>query len=295
MQISENFYNVEERKIEKMTVGVVGIGLIGGSLAKAYKKNGQWSVLGFDANPTVLKLAEMAHDLDGELNEKTIAQCDLIYIALYPKAAVEYLRKMSPFISKKTMVIDCCGTKKDICKAGFALAEKFGFTFVGGHPMAGRHQSGYKYSMEELFSDAYMIIVPPNFNDIDLLQRVKNLVEPLGLRAVSVTSAEQHDEIIAYTSQLAHVVSNAYIKSPTAKVHKGFSAGSYRDLTRVAWLNEDMWTELFMENREHLLKEVNTIIDSLVEYKEALEQTDSDKMRMLLEEGRKRKEEVDKF
>lgn len=282
-------------KTEKMTVGVVGIGLIGGSLAKAYKKNGQWEVLGYDANHTVQKLAEMAQDLDGELNEESIGRCDLIYIALYPNAAVEYLEKMAPHISKNAMVIDCCGTKKDICEAGFALAEKFGFTFVGGHPMAGKHQSGYKYSTEELFGDAYMVVVPPNFNDIDLLQRVKDLMEPLGLRAVSVTSAEQHDEIIAYTSQLAHVVSNAYIKSPTAKVHKGFSAGSYRDLTRVAWLNEDMWTELFMENKENLLKEVSGIIDSLTEYKEALENEDSERMRRLLEDGRKRKEEVDKF
>lgn len=287
--------NNSEKIVEKMTMGVVGLGLIGGSLAKAYKKSGQWEVLGYDANHSIQKLAEMAQDLDGVLDENSIGQCELIFISVYPQAAVEYLEKMAQYISKDAMVIDCCGNKKEICEAGFALAEKYGFTFVGGHPMAGKHQSGYKYSTEELFGDAYMVIVPPEFNDIDLLQRVKDLMEPLGLRAITVTTAEEHDEIIAYTSQLAHVVSNAYIKSPTAKVHKGFSAGSYRDLTRVAWLNENMWTELFMGNRENLLKEVNTIIDSLVEYKEALEQADSDRMRKLLADGRKRKEEVDKF
>ena len=159
--------------------------------------------------------------------------------------------------------------------------------------MAGKHQSGYKYSTEELFGDAYMVVVPPNFNDIDLLQRVNDLMEPLGLRAVSVTSAEQHDEIIAYTSQLAHVVSNAYIKSPTAPYHKGISAGSFKDMTRVAWLNPQMWAELFLENKDYTLFELNTYIDSLNAYKHALEHNDLETLTALLEEGKRRKEEVD--
>ena len=111
---------------------------------------------------------------------------------------------------------------------------------------------------------------------------------------ITVTSAEEHDEIIAFTSQLAHVVSNAYMKSPTAARHKGLSAGSYKDMTRVAWLDEEMWSELFMLNRDNLLFEINTLLDSLCAYKDALEKNDKETLKTLLLRGKERKREVDK-
>lgn len=138
-----------------------------------------------------------------------------------------------------------------------------------------------------------MVIIPPRFDDIRLLDRIKTLLSPVGFGRISVTTAEEHDRIIAFTSQLAHVVSNAYVKSPTAQFHLGFSAGSYRDLTRVAWLNPDMWTELFLENREALLFELDTFISSLLSYRDALKEGEADALRTLLEEGRQRKKEVD--
>ena len=275
-----------------MKVGVCGLGLIGGSMARAYEAAGH-VVLGADTDSATLGYAQLAGIIDGELDGTTVGECDLILIALYPQKAIEYLERIAPLVSRKTVVIDLCGTKKLICERGFALAQEYGFTFIGGHPMAGKQYSGIKYSSATLFKGAPMVLVPPKYDDIAFLDGIKKMLAPAGFGKLSVTTAEAHDEIIAFTSQLAHVVSNAYVKSPTAKSHKGFSAGSYKDMTRVAWLNENMWTELFLENREPLLFELDTIIKSLSEYRDAIENNDSRTLRKLLKDGREAKEKID--
>ena len=276
-----------------MTVGIIGLGLIGGSMAKAYKENSGATVLAADRDSTIVEYARLQGTVDGELTADTIPSCDLILIALYPRAAMEYLKNTAQLIAKEALVIDLCGTKRTICEAGFALAEQHGFTFVGGHPMAGLHHSGFKYARGNLFHGASMVLVPPTFDDIFLLDRVKKALAPAGFGRMTVTTADQHDEMIAFTSQLAHVVSNAYVKSPTARSHKGFSAGSYKDLTRVARLNEEMWSELFVENKEHLVSELNTLIASLTEYRDAIRDGDTDATRSLLKDGREAKESID--
>lgn len=275
-----------------MTVGICGLGLIGGSMAKAYKEAGH-TVLGFDTNQAALGYTRLAGITDGNLTEETIPSCDLLFIALYPRGAVRYLEEIAPRIASHTWVMDLCGTKKEICACGFALARQYGFTFIGGHPMAGTQYSGIKYAKSSLFRGAPMVLVPPIFDDISLLDRIKQMLAPAGFGKFSVTTADEHDRIIAFTSQLAHVVSNAYVKSPTAQNHKGFSAGSYKDLTRVAWLNEHMWTELFLENKEPLLYEIDHLISALTEYRDAIKQDDSDALCRILREGRLAKEKVD--
>ena len=206
---------------------------------------------------------------------------------------MEHMQRLAPLLSKDTMVIDCAGTKEKVCREVFPLAEQYGLTFLGGHPMAGTHFSGFKYSQPDLFDGAPMVLVPPVFDDIRLLDRAKQLLAPVGFGHISITTAQAHDQRIAFTSQMAHVISNAYIKSPTARNHSGFSAGSYRDLTRVAWLNPAMWAELFLENKDNLLFELDTLIQNLNRYKAAMEAGDFDALRQLLEEGRQIKEEVD--
>ncbi len=275
-----------------MRVGIVGLGLIGGSFAKAYHAAG-WEVLAADIDRQMLDFAMLQGAVNGELTEDAQADCDLILIAVYPRAAVEYLQKHGAKIGKKPVVIDCCGTKRVVCEACFPLAERYGFTYLGGHPMAGTHNSGFKYAAATMYHGAPMVLVPADFNNIELLSRVKELLAPAGFGRFSVTTAEKHDEMIAFTSQMAHVVSNAYIKSPTAGSHKGFSAGSYKDLTRVAWLNPQMWAELFLENKDYLMRELNILIENLQKYEFAMEQDDLPGLTALLDEGRRRKEEVD--
>ncbi|MBQ6998202.1 MAG: prephenate dehydrogenase/arogenate dehydrogenase family protein [Clostridia bacterium] len=275
-----------------MNVGIVGLGLIGGSFAKAYKKAGH-TVYACDKDKTILNFAQLCGTVDKQLNEETTPLCDLILIAVLPNDAIEYFKTNAHLMNADTVIIDCCGTKRTVCDKCFKIAKENGLTFVGGHPMAGTHKSGFKNSDEELFKDAPMVLVPPVFDNPELLERVEELLKPVGFGKFSVTTAQKHDEMIAFTSQMPHIISNAFIKSPVAKEHNGFSAGSYKDLTRVAWLNPDMWAELFMENSDNVLKELDTLINSLNEYKTAIVSGDTDTLVSILDDGRKCKERVD--
>lgn len=275
-----------------MTVGILGLGLIGGSLARAYAKAGH-TVLAANRNQSILSFAELAGVVSGELNESSIGSCDLILLAIYPAGCAEWLETHAALVSPDALVIDCCGIKREICLRCFPLAEQYGFTFIGGHPMAGSHFSGFKYSRSNLFQGAPMVLVPPRFDDMALLERAKEALSPCNFGSFSVTTAADHDRMIAFTSQMPHIVSNAFIKSPTALEHKGFSAGSYKDMTRVAWLNAPMWAELCMENRDFTIQELDIYIENLVKYRNALSNEDMDTLIALLDEGRRRKEEVD--
>ena len=275
-----------------MKVGILGLGLIGGSLARAYTKCGH-TVYAAEKDESMFGFAQLAGIVSDKLDEKTIPSCDLILPAIYAGGSIEWLNENAKFISANALVIDCCGIKQEICRCGFALAETHGFTFIGGHPMAGSHFSGFKYSRSNLFQGAPMVLVPPRFDDPMMLERAEEALKPCNFGSFSITTAQEHDKMIAFTSQMPHIVSNAYIKSPTAQSHKGFSAGSYKDLTRVAWLNPQMWAELFLSNKENILEELTFYIDSLTEYKNAIASDDEETLVRILDEGRKRKEEVD--
>ena len=275
-----------------MKVGILGLGLIGGSLARAYAIAGH-TVYVSVRNQSMLAFAQLSGAVDGALTAENIGSCDLILLAIYPDGSASWLEKNAHLIAKNTLVIDCCGIKREICRRCFPLAEKYGFTFVGGHPMAGSQFSGFKYSRADLFRGAPMVLVPPRFDDILLLDRCKTALAPCEFGSFSVTTAEKHDKMIAFTSQMPHILSNAFIKSPTALSHKGFSAGSYRDLTRVAWLNAQMWAELFMENKDCVLYELDIYLKNLQAYRDAIADDDLPRLTALLEEGKKRKEEVD--
>lgn len=278
-----------------MILGVAGIGLIGGSFVKAYCEKGH-TVYAYDIDRATLDFAEMAGEVTADLTKDNISECDLVLVCTPPRAAINYLKEMGPYIGKHPLVLDCCGTKQVVCGECFPLAEKYGFTYMGSHPMAGTQYAGYKSAKASMYHNQPMVIVPPSFDDMELLSlmdRVKVLLEPAGFGKISVTDAKQHDEMIAFTSQMAHVVSNAYIKSDTAKKHKGFSAGSYKDMTRVAWLNPVMWAELFIENKGPLLHEIDNFMRNMTQLRDAIDGEEYDTLVALLEEGRRRKAEID--
>jgi Prephenate dehydrogenase len=282
----------DPHKVVRQNVAVVGLGLIGGSMCKAIKFNTDCTVLGYDISNVTLKHAILIGAIDGVIERADdLSSCDVVIIALCPEAAAEYIKNNAQYIKKGALVFDCCGTKRNICTVGFELAAKHGFRFLGGHPMAGTHNSGFKYAREDMFTGATMVIVARGDEEITFLESVKSqLMSSIGFGAVTFAAAEEHDRIIAYTSQLAHVVSNAYVKSPTAQGYKGMSAGSYRDLTRVAKLSEHMWTELFLENADNLSSELDTIIGELTKYNDAIKSGDAKTLTSLLREGREIKE-----
>ena len=276
------------------TVGVLGLGLIGGSFARAYAHAG-WRVLAFDTDPDTMDAAHV-DTVAGELDAASAPSCDLIVLAAYPGACLAWLRENAAHIGPHPVVIDAAGVKGPVCAEAFSLARANGFRFCGAHPMAGTEFSGFAHARADLFRGAPMVLVPPELPDaerLDLLDRVHELLAPAGFGSFSVTTPAEHDRVIAYTSQLCHVVSNAYVKSPTAREHHGFSAGSYRDLTRVAHLNPAMWSELMMDDRENLADELDRIIGSLSAYRDSLRAADRDRLRKLLAEGDRIKRALD--
>ena len=275
-----------------MKVGILGLGLIGGSLARAYALAGH-TVFAGEKDNSMLAFAQLSGAVDEPLTEENVGVCDLILLAIYPDGSATWLERNAHLVRKDALVMDCCGIKREICSRCFPLAEKYGFTFVGAHPMAGSQFSGFKYSRATLFKGAPMVLVPPRFDDMALLDRCKEALAPCEFGFFSVTTAEKHDKMIAFTSQMPHILSNAFIKSPTAQEHRGFSAGSYKDLTRVAWLNAQMWGELFMENKDFVLSELDVYLQNLQAYRDAVANDDLPRLVELLEEGKKRKEEVD--
>lgn len=276
-----------------MNIGVVGLGLIGGSIAKSAKKNTNFKVYGYDINEAVVKKAVQEKSIDGELTEKRLATCDYIFIPLYPEAVVEYVEKNASVFKEGAVVIDCAGVKRSVCDKCFKIAENFNFVFVGGHPMAGTQYSGFENSKDTMFYNAPFVLTPKENEDILILANAREIIMQLGFGRVSVMTPQKHDKLIAFTSQLAHVVSNAFVKSPSAIERKGISAGSYKDLTRVAYLNENMWTELFLDNKDNLIYELDNIINELKKYSDAMKNDDPETLRQLLKEGREAKERAD--
>lgn len=268
-----------------MKIGIVGLGLIGGSLARALTESGKHEVLGLDRNRSSLLAAKMADAISDELTDENIGECDMIFLAVYPQATVDFVEANAAKIKKGAIVSDCGGIKRMICTPCEKLAEENGFYFIGAHPMAGTQFSGFNASRGNLFKKATMIVTSRENTDIRTLNKYLEVLDDAGFGEVNFTSPEEHDRVIAFTSQLPHVISNAYVKSPTAVKQKGFSAGSYRDLTRVSKLNEKMWTELFFENKDNLCDEIDFLVERLQEYSAALKANDKESLAALLKEG----------
>lgn len=272
-----------------MKIAIIGLGLIGGSIAKAIKDNTDHTVYGADIQQSVVLRAKLIDAIDDELDDNKLSECDLVIIALYPEDTVKFISDKAGIIRKGSVVIDCGGVKRCICDPANRLAEENGFTFIGGHPMAGVERSGFESSFGMLFNNASMILAPSPEIDIDTLHRVKEFFLSIGFGSITIVTPEKHDKVIAYTSQLAHVLSSSYIKSPTATEHHGMSAGSFKDMTRVATLNPKMWSELFIENKDNLVGEIDTLISHLQEYRDAINDGDSEKISALLEDGAQKK------
>ena len=272
-----------------MKIAIIGLGLIGGSIAKAIKDNTDHTVYGADIQQSVVLRAKLIDAIDDELDDNKLSECDLVIIALYPEDTVKFIIDKAGIIRKGAVVIDCGGVKRCICDPANRLAEENGFTFIGGHPMAGVERSGFESSFGMLFNNASMILAPSPEIDIDTLHRVKEFFLSIGFGSITIVTPEKHDRVIAYTSQLAHVLSSSYIKSPTATEHHGMSAGSFKDMTRVATLNPKMWSELFIENKDNLVGEIDTLISHLQEYRDAINDGDSEKISALLEDGAQKK------
>lgn len=275
----------------KKKIVIVGLGLIGGSLAKAFKKYTACSVVGIDRDAAVLDAALACGAIDKIGGDEDIKSADVLYLCLYPQADIDFIEQHIHLIGPNCLVTDTCGIKSEICAHLPGMAKEHGFPFVGGHPMAGKEQNGFAASDADLFRNASYLIVPCGASQqaVDLLQ---SIAAELGFGGTVVTTPEHHDRMIAFTSQLPHVLACAYVMSPRCPEHKGFSAGSYRDVSRVANINEQLWSELFIDNKAALTEELDTLIAHITEIKNAVANSDTESLRALLRRGRLVKERL---
>ncbi len=276
-----------------MKIGIIGLGLMGGSLAKAISFGTEHTVWGTNRSREAIQKALFVGAIQKELTKEDLKECDLVIVSLYPQASIDYIKENAKNFKKGAIVMDISGVKRYVCDALYDTAKENGFIFIGAHPMAGLHLSGFEHSTAKIFNNSSMILTPYEDTPWGYINTVKELFLKIGFTNIQMSTPDEHDKIIAFTSQLAHVVSNAYVKSPNALIHKGFSAGSYKDLTRVAYLNENMWSELFLENRDNLINEIDSIVNNLVQYKEAMENNDREKLAELLRDGKILKEQID--
>lgn len=272
-----------------MIVGIVGLGLIGGSMAKSIKSRTAHTVYGADLGAETMTMARMCGAIDAPLTAENLPECDLVLLAIRPGAAVEWVRRNAEHISKSAILVDLCGVKRTVVAAIAPIAAEHGFAYIGGHPMAGKERGGFTAATDDLYVGASMILTPDARTDMQLLETLKTFFLDIGFAGLTFSTPEEHDRIIAFTSQLAHITSSAYVKSPEAQKRRGFSAGSFQDMTRVARLDEDMWTELFLDDADYLTSELEVLVGHLTEYLDALKARDAETLRALLRDGREKK------
>ena len=273
-----------------MTIAVVGMGLIGGSLCRAFKHYTPHRVLGATRNQKTVAFALSVDAIDAPMTD--LSEPDVVFVALPPETTIEYLRDHVADFRPGTIVADICGVKQPIIDAVDQLYYDHRVRYVGTHPMAGKEVAGFANSDVDLYKNASYIITPTALTDLAAIETLRELAGAIGFTRIEITDPLRHDTIISYTSQLAHVVSSAYIKSPTAALTLGFTAGSFQDMTRVAKLDPDMWTTLFALNRGPLLGEIDTLLANLTVFRDALAAGDLEQVRALLDRGRQLREEV---
>ena len=270
---------------------IVGLGLIGGSVAKALKLNTEHTVLGMDLCEEALLDACSCGAIDGKAGPEDLRTADLVYLCVYPESALEFAKQHGPELKENCILTDACGIKGEICSGMEKLRGTGRYVFVAGHPMAGKELSGFSASDAGIFLGASYLIAPCGAPEW-AVGEVASLAEKMGFGQVVMTTPERHDRVIAFTSQLPHVLACSYVMSPRCRGHKGFSAGSYRDVSRVANINDALWSRLFLDNREELLLELEELVKNIGAFQNAIAEEDEEQLKELLRTAAKIKREV---
>ncbi len=264
---------------------VVGLGIIGGSICAALTKAG-YTVDGGDLQPESVSYALDKGYIAGEM--KAFSAYDVVFLAVPPQAAISILQTGA--FKDGAIVADICGVKEEVERAVYSQPRNY--RYVGLHPMAGKETSGISSASPDLFRMANLVITIAPETDGAALSEMKAYAKAMLFGKIVECSAKEHDQKIALTSQLAHLVSNGYVKSPQVKNCDGFTGGSFQDMTRIAGVDEQTWTQLYMSNRAYILEELEGLIAHLEEYKEAIEARDTEKLARALKEGRLIREKI---
>lgn len=274
-----------------MKIIIVGLGLIGGGIAKALKKSTEHEIMGIDTNAATLEIATEAYAIDGIASPEDISEADIIYLCVYPQACLSFMKGNLHRIKESCIITDCCGIKREIASGMKDLQNERSFIFIPAHPMAGKEKNGFAESDPAIFQGASYIIATEE--ESAAAETIGELAKKMGFGRIVRTTPEKHDRIIAFTSQLPHVLACAYVLSPQSRLHRGFSAGSYRDVSRVADINAELWTDLFLDNADDLLAEIDTLIENLSKIREDISEADREKVFSFLSEAAETKRVID--
>lgn len=276
-----------------MIITVVGLGVIGGSFVKALKGKG-YDVYGIDKDINTLTMAKQeGYIIEGYTEGKQIVEkSDLVMICLYPSLVLDFIKSYK--FKKGCIVSDAVGIKSYFLNEALSIIDK-DVEYVSGHPMAGREKKGFAYASKEVFKNANYIIIEHFLNKKESISFMNDFVSQLGFKSVKIMSPYDHDEIISFTSQLPHVLAVALMNSDNQKYDTGKYIGdSFRDLTRIANINEDLWCELFLNNKEYLLKSLGQFEEQFELLKKSIENSDEKALKSMFRKSSKRRENLEK-
>ncbi|MGN0108276.1 MAG: prephenate dehydrogenase [Hominilimicola sp.] len=273
-----------------MKIAIIGLGLIGGSIARRLRGFHDCTIAAYNRTAETLLLAKQDGAIDEGFSDpgEAMDNADLIILCLYPQLNVDMVRDNLSHIKSGAVITDVSGVK------GFMVEELSKILpddvdFIGAHPMAGREVGGYKSSTDTLFNKASFIITPTEKNNPENVALIRELAEYIGCKHVVTTTPDEHDAVIAYTSQLMHVVAVALCDNPMIERSTFFSAGSLRDCTRVAIINAEMWSELFVENKDALVDRISEMQASLEKIKQAVADSDRGKLEEIMKHATEQK------
>lgn len=281
--------------INKSKIVIVGLGLIGGSYAKALKRLG-YHVCAIDNNEDTIKYAlenDIIDDGTSTENKRILSDADCVILGLYPSIIVEWIAENQSFFKSGIKITDVTGVKSSVVYEIQKILRS-DTEFIAAHPMAGREVYGVANSDDKMFRDANFIVVPTENNSDEAIEWCKNLGRVLGFNRISILSPEEHDEMIAFVSQLTHCIAVSLMNCNDDENLKDYTGDSFRDLTRIARINENMWTELFFMNKEPLIHEMNSFIDVITKMRDIIVAEDSESLKEMMRISTKRRSRFDK-
>lgn len=287
--------------LKNITYGIIGLGLMGGTIAKSLRKNvlsenkseNQCAkIIALDKNKESLENAFSEKIIDSyflpEETKKMLLQCDVVFICLYPHATLDFLLQNKENFKSGSIITDISGVK-GIFEKKLPSLLRSDVDFIIGHPMAGGEKEGYSSSNSSFFNGRNYILIPENFNKKENLDFFKKLIYKMGFSKITETTAGDHDYKIGFTSQLCHVIASALVESAPDEKITAFGGGSFEDLTRIAMINAPLWTELFISNKEKLTVHIENFITRMNEFKNLIQKEDKTALENLLKDVREKR------
>lgn len=270
-----------------MKIGIVGLGIIGGSYARALKPY-HYHIIGFDINPKTIDYAIQNNIVDeGYIETDKISECDIVFVCLYPNQTISFIKNHANKFKRDSIIMDVAGVKRHMINQ-LEMYFNDDFELVFTHPIAGSEKTGIENSNASIFKDANFIITPHKKNDDEKVNVARTLAKQIGFGKITLIDDVTHDKMIGFTSQLTHAIAIALVNSdPYNLSTSSFIGDSYKDLTRIAMINDSLWTELFFENKDFLTKNLDSFINEIQKVRDSIQNKDKETLSKIMKTSTK--------